>query len=62
LFYTDTGTNCQNEKNNCHPVIGNAISNLFSGMTALVDIYGYVWYIRAVLTGAFVAYLPFSRL
>jgi nitrate reductase gamma subunit len=31
-------------------------------MTALVDVYGYVWYIHAVLTGAFMAYFPFSRL
>jgi nitrate reductase gamma subunit len=45
-----------------YAVIGYAISNLFSGMTGLVDVYGYVWYIHAVLTGAFVAYLPFSRL
>jgi nitrate reductase gamma subunit len=45
-----------------YAVIGYAISHLFSGMTALVDVYGYVWYIHAVLTGAFMAYLPFSRL
>ena len=25
-------------------------------------IYGYVWYVHAILTGAFVAYLPFSRM
>ena len=45
-----------------YAVIGFAISRLFSGMTRLVDVYGYVWYIHAVLTGAFIAYLPFSRL
>lgn len=45
-----------------YAVIGYAISNLFSGMTGLVDVYGYVWYIHAILTGAFIAYLPFSRL
>ena len=45
-----------------YAVIGFAKSNLFSGMTALVDIYGYMCYIHAVLTGAFIAYLPFSRL
>lgn len=45
-----------------YAVIGYAISNLFSGMTGLADIYGYVWYIHAVLTGAFIAYLPFRRL
>jgi nitrate reductase gamma subunit len=45
-----------------YAVIGYAISKLFSGMTGLVDAYGYVWYIHAILTGAFIAYLPFSRL
>jgi nitrate reductase gamma subunit len=45
-----------------YAVIGYALSKLFSGATGLVDIYGYVWYIHAVLTGAFIAYLPFSRL
>jgi nitrate reductase gamma subunit len=45
-----------------YAVIGYALSKLFSGMSGLVDIYGYVWYIHAVLTGAFIAYLPFSRL
>jgi nitrate reductase gamma subunit len=45
-----------------YAVIGYALSKLFSGMSSLVDIYGYVWYIHAVLTGAFIAYLPFSRL
>jgi nitrate reductase gamma subunit len=45
-----------------YAVIGYAISKLFSGMSGLVDIYGYVWYIHAILTGAFIAYLPFSRL
>ncbi len=34
----------------------------FSGMTGLTDVYGYIWYLHAVLTGVFVAYLPFSRL
>jgi nitrate reductase gamma subunit len=28
----------------------------------LTGYYGYVWYLHAILTGAFVAYLPFSRL
>lgn len=45
-----------------YAVIGYAISKLFSQMTGLVDIYGYVWYIHAILTGTFIAYLPFSRL
>lgn len=28
----------------------------------LTGIYGYIWYLHAVLTGVFVAYLPFSRM
>ena len=31
-------------------------------MDNLSDIYGYCWYIHAILTGAFVAYLPFSKM
>jgi nitrate reductase gamma subunit len=42
--------------------VGDAISRFFFGVSGLEDIYGYVWYIHAVLTGAFVAYLPFSRM
>ena len=42
--------------------VGDAVSRFFFGVTGLEDIYGYVWYIHAVLTGAFVAYLPFSRM
>lgn len=38
------------------------LSRLFSDPSGLTSIYGYVWYAHAVLTGAFVAYLPFSRL
>lgn len=38
------------------------ISRLFSNPSGLASVYGYVWYAHAVLTGAFVAYLPFSRL
>ena len=41
---------------------GYGLSILFSGHTALNQWYGYMWYLHAVLTGAFVAYLPFSRL
>jgi nitrate reductase gamma subunit len=41
--------------------LGYAISRLFAG-TDLTDIYGYMWYLHAILTGAFVAYLPFSRM
>lgn len=41
--------------------LGYAIANIFSAV-ALTSAYGYVWYAHAVLTGAFIAYLPFSRL
>jgi nitrate reductase gamma subunit len=42
--------------------VGDALSRFFFGVANLEDIYGYVWYMHAVLTGAFVAYLPFSRM
>ncbi len=45
-----------------YAVVGYGISKLFWGMTGLTDVYGYIWYIHAILTGMFVAYLPFSRL
>ncbi|MCU0561872.1 MAG: hypothetical protein MUD16_16990 [Desulfobacterales bacterium] len=41
---------------------GDALSRFFFGVAGLADIYGYVWYAHALLTGAFVAYLPFSRM
>jgi nitrate reductase gamma subunit len=44
-----------------YALIGAAISRLFSGFN-LTGIYGYAWYLHAILTGAFVAYLPFSRM
>ena len=42
--------------------VGDALSRFFFGVSGLEDIYGYVWYLHAGLTGAFVAYLPFSRM
>jgi nitrate reductase gamma subunit len=42
--------------------IGYAISKLFMTMDSLSEVYGYFWYLHAILTGAFVAYLPFSRM
>ena len=42
--------------------VGFGISKLFSRPEALSDIYGYGWYVHAVLTGAFIVFLPFSRL
>jgi len=48
--------------NAAYAFVGFAVSLLFSNATALTEVYGYVWYVHAVLTGVFVAYLPFSRL
>ena len=45
-----------------YSLIGFGIGLLFSFPRGLVEVYGYVWYIHAVLTGAFIAYIPFSRL
>jgi nitrate reductase gamma subunit len=42
--------------------VGYPISRLFAGWKALTGVYGYVWYLHAILTGAFAAYLPFSRM
>ena len=42
--------------------LGYGISTLFSGPRGLPEVYAYLWYVHAILTGAFVAYLPFSRL
>ena len=46
----------------CYAFIGCAVSTLFSDSTGLTQSYGYIWYIHAILTGIFVAYLPFSRM
>ena len=43
-------------------LIGYWISGIFSGVNGLTSLYVYVWYIHAILVGAFVAYIPFSRL
>jgi nitrate reductase gamma subunit len=42
--------------------IGYGLSHIFRNGGTLVRSYGYVWYAHAILTGAFVAYIPFSRL
>ncbi len=42
--------------------IGDAVSRFFPGVSGLEDIYGTVWYLHAAAAGAFVAYLPFSRM
>jgi len=41
--------------------LGFGISRLFAGAD-LTGIYGYMWYVHAIFTGAFMAYLPFSRM
>ena len=41
--------------------IGYPLAFFWAG-TTLTGIYGYVWYVHAILTGAFIAYIPFSRL
>ncbi len=46
----------------CWAIVGYAISRLFAGMSGLSEMYGYLWYLHAILTGAFVAYLPFSKM
>ncbi|PIV98912.1 MAG: hypothetical protein COW41_09235, partial [Deltaproteobacteria bacterium CG17_big_fil_post_rev_8_21_14_2_50_51_6] len=41
---------------------GYGIGLIFSDSQKLYGVYGYLWYIHAALTAAFVAYIPFSRL
>jgi nitrate reductase gamma subunit len=42
--------------------VGYLMSLILPGPPALTSIYGYIWYLHAIVTGAFIAYLPFSRL
>ena len=42
--------------------LGYALSRLFTDNPALPGIYGYIWYLHAIVTGALAAYLPFSNL
>jgi nitrate reductase gamma subunit len=42
--------------------LGYAISRLFADTSTVANLYGYVWYLHAITTGALVAYLPFSNL
>jgi nitrate reductase gamma subunit len=42
--------------------VGHWLAGFLRDPDGLVGVYGYVWYAHAVLTGAFVAYIPFSRL
>jgi hypothetical protein len=45
-----------------YAIIGYGLSLMLKGMTGLTTIYGYVWYAHAVLTGVFVALIPFTRM
>lgn len=42
--------------------LGYALNRLLIGMTDINNIYGYIWYVHAALTGLFLIYLPFSRM
>lgn len=42
--------------------LGYTVSQVFSGVTGLPEIYGYMWYGHAGFVGLFVAYLPFSQM
>ncbi|MCP4664773.1 MAG: hypothetical protein GY849_00265 [Deltaproteobacteria bacterium] len=43
-------------------VAGFVLSVFFRDPFPASELYGYVWYVHAILTGVFIAYLPFSRL
>jgi nitrate reductase gamma subunit len=42
--------------------VGFSISRLFTQPSVMSNLYGYGWYLHAILTGIFIVYLPFSRL
>ncbi len=42
--------------------LGYAISLLFNNMNGVTELYGYVWYLHAILTAVFIIWLPFSRM
>ena len=41
---------------------GYGVSLLLKGMSWLTDAYGYIWYAHAILVGAFMALIPFTRM
>jgi len=49
-------------ENSCYAFLGYSIGRLLFSAASLTGVYGYVWYVHAILTGAFIAYLPFSKL
>jgi len=42
--------------------LGYAISLIFINLNGSAELYGYLWYLHAILTGAFIIWLPFSRM
>jgi nitrate reductase gamma subunit len=42
--------------------LGRAISKVLAHVSSLPDVYGYIWYLHAIATGAVLSYLPFSHL
>jgi nitrate reductase gamma subunit len=46
----------------CYAFLGYAIGRLFFSTASLINVYGFIWYLHAILTGAFIAYVPFSKL
>jgi nitrate reductase gamma subunit len=42
--------------------IGYSLSLLLKGVGEISHIYGYIWYIHTILTGVFVALIPFTRM
>jgi hypothetical protein len=42
--------------------IGYGLSRLLKSVPEITTIYGYVWYVHAILTGVFIALIPFTRM
>ena len=42
--------------------IGYGLSLLLKSVPEITNIYGYVWYVHAILTGVFIALIPFTRM
>jgi nitrate reductase gamma subunit len=42
--------------------VGDGLARIFHGAAGLDALYPVIWYAHAIVTGAFVAYLPFSRM
>jgi nitrate reductase gamma subunit len=46
----------------CYAFLGYVIGRLFFSVSSILNVYGFIWYLHAILTGAFIAYVPFSKL